>query len=143
MASEILITIHQSSWVCSLQGNLKNSWNRICRAPCGDVKTIKSGKISSIGSDISEKQSIVYTSACIEEARIGRSLSHTNIKDGSNSHSWNDEYHAFGYQLDQWGVDSLFQNLDEEITREFKLYIEEWEICISRARYKYQKPCLL
>ena len=31
----------------------------------GDVITIKSGIISALGSDISEKQSIVYTSTCI------------------------------------------------------------------------------
>ena len=36
----------------------------------GDVKKIKSGKRSAIISDVSEKQSIVYTSACIESARI-------------------------------------------------------------------------
>ena len=36
----------------------------------GDVKTIKSGKRSAISSDVSEKQSIVYTSACIESAGI-------------------------------------------------------------------------
>ena len=83
----------------------------------------KSGKISALGSDISEKQIIVYTSACIEEERIGRTLPHTYSKDGSHSHSWNDEYHAFEYQLDQWGVEKLFQNSDEAITRELKLYI--------------------
>ena len=54
-------------------------------------------------------------------------LSHTYSKYGSHSHSWNDEYHAFGYQLDQWGVENLFQNSDEAITREFKFYIETWE----------------
>ena len=32
----------------------------------GDAKIIKSSKISSISSDVSEKQSILYTSACIE-----------------------------------------------------------------------------
>ena len=32
----------------------------------GDIKTIKSGKRSDISSDVSEKQTIVYTSACIE-----------------------------------------------------------------------------
>ena len=31
----------------------------------GDVKKIQSKKISAISSDVSEKQSIVYTSACI------------------------------------------------------------------------------
>ena len=125
MASEILFTTHQSSWFCSLQGNLTKllrigspgrSW--------GDVKTIKSGKISALGSDISENQSIVYKSACIEEARIGRNLSHTDIKDSLHSHYWKYEYHAFDYQLYQWGVEKLFQNSDEAIPRELKLYIE-------------------
>ena len=79
--------------------------------------------MSALGSDISEKQSIVYTSACIEEARILRTLSHTDMKENSHSHTWNDEDHAFDYQLDQWGVEELFQNSDETITRELKLYI--------------------
>ena len=34
----------------------------------GDVKTIKYGKIYDISSDVSDKQHIVYTSACIESA---------------------------------------------------------------------------
>ena len=109
----------------------------------GDVKTIKSGKISSLGSDISEKQSIVYTSACIEEVRIGRTLSHTDSKDGSHSHTWNNEDHAFDYQSDQWGVEKFFQNGYEAITRELKMYIEKWGKTISRTRAKYQKPCFL
>ena len=53
----------------------------------GDVKTIKSGKRSALGSDISEKQSIVYTSACIEEARIVSSISHTDTNNFSHSHT--------------------------------------------------------
>ena len=36
-------------------GSAERSW--------GDIKTIKQGKISAIGSDIYEKQIIVYTSA--------------------------------------------------------------------------------
>ena len=43
-------------------GAAESSW--------GDVKTIKSGKRSAISSDVSEKQSIVYTSTCIESAII-------------------------------------------------------------------------
>ena len=39
-------------------GSAESSW--------GDYKTTESGKISAIVSDISEKQIIVYTSACIE-----------------------------------------------------------------------------
>ena len=73
-------------------GSYERSWR--------DVKTIKSGKISYIGSDISKKHSIVYTYSCIEEARIVGTLSHIDSKYGSHSHSWNDEDHAFDYQLD-------------------------------------------
>ena len=68
----------------------------------------------------------MYKSACIEEVRIGRTLSHIDSKDGSQSQSWNDEDHAFDYQLYQWGVDKLFQNSYESVTRYLKLYIEEW-----------------
>ena len=98
-------------------GSAERSW--------GDVKTIKLGKRSALVSEISDKQSIVYTSVCIKESRIGGDLPHTDIKDVSHSHSWNDEDHTFDYQLDQWGVEKLFQNSDEAITRELKLYIEE------------------
>ena len=88
-------------------------------------KKIKPGKGSDLGSDISEKQWIVYIFACIEEARIGRTLYCTDSKDGSHRHPWNDEDQAFDYQLDQWGVDKLFQNSHEAIIRELKWYIKD------------------
>ena len=99
-------------------GSADRSW--------GDVKTIKPGKRSALGSDISNKHSIVYTSACIEETRIGRTLSHPYSNDGSHSHYWNEKDQAFEYQLGLWGLEKLFPNADEAITRELKLYIEEW-----------------
>ena len=83
------------------------------------------------------------TSACIEEARIGRTLSHIDSKDGSFSHSWNDEEHAFDYQLDQWGVEKLIQDSDEAITRELRLYIEEWEKSNITNKSQVKKPCFL
>ena len=64
-------------------GSAERSW--------GGVKTIKSRNRSALGRDISEKQSIVYTSACIEEARIRRSVSDTDTNNGSHSHTWNDD----------------------------------------------------
>ena len=109
----------------------------------GDVKTIKSGKISALGSDISEKQSILYTFACIEEARIGMTLYHTDSNDGSHIHTWNDEDQAFDYQLYQGGVDKLFMNAYEAITRELKCILKNGKKIISRIRAKYQKPCFL
>ena len=59
----------------------------------------------------------MYTSVYIEEARIGRTIYHTDSKDGSHSHSCNDEDHTFDCQLDQWGIEKLFHNLDEAINR--------------------------
>ena len=109
----------------------------------GGVKTIKSGKISTLGSDISEKQIIVYTSACVEESRIGINISNTYSKDSSHINSWNDEDNNFDCQLDQWGVEKLFQNSDEVIIRELKMYVEDWEIRISRTRVNYCVLCLL
>ena len=46
------------------------------------------------------------------------------VKHDSQSHFWNDEDHALEYQLDQWGVEKLFQN-SYEVVRELKNYIEE------------------
>ena len=66
----------------------------------------------------------MYKSAFIEEAIIGRTISNKDSKDGSHSQSWNDEDHAFEYQLYQWCVEKLFHNSDEAIIREVKLYIE-------------------
>ena len=43
-------------------GEVERSW--------GDVKTIKYGKRYAISSYVSEKQSIFYTSSCVESARI-------------------------------------------------------------------------
>ena len=63
--------------------------------------------------------------AFIEEARIGSSVSDTYTNNGSHIHTWNDDDQAFDYQLDQWGVEKLFHNQDESITRELKIYIEE------------------
>ena len=71
----------------------------------GDVKTIKSGKISAISSDVSEKQSIFYTSTCIESARIEQYQSDKQLYDNISSHNWNEEDNKFDHQLDKCGVD--------------------------------------
>ena len=71
----------------------------------GDVKTIKYGKRYAIISDVPEKQSIVYTSACIESDRIEQYHSEKQLYDNCSSHTWNEEDDAFDHQLDKWGVD--------------------------------------
>ena len=76
-----ILTIHQSSWFFSLQGNFKILGIGSLERSWGDVKKIKSGKRSALGSEIYERQRIVYTSACIEESRIGGTISHTDSKE--------------------------------------------------------------
>ena len=126
MASEIIFTIYQSPWFWSLQGNFKNIGIGSAEFSWGDVKKIKSVKVSALGSKISENKSRVYTSACIEEARIGKILSNMDSNDSSHSHSWNDEDNAFAYQLYKWGIYNLFQTSDEVIIIELKIYVKHW-----------------
>ena len=65
MASEILLTTHEISWFVSCRVTSKILGIRSAERSWVDVITIKSVKVSVLGSDISEKQSIVYTSDCI------------------------------------------------------------------------------
>ena len=55
----------------------------------GDVKPIKYGKISAVSSDVSEKQSIVYTYAYIESARIKQYHYDKQLNDNCSSHTCN------------------------------------------------------
>ena len=74
----------------------------------GDVNTIKSGKRSAISSDVSEKQIIVYTYACIESAIIEKYHSDKQLNENCSSHTWNEEDDTFDHQLEKWGVDRVF-----------------------------------
>ena len=71
----------------------------------GDVKTIKSGKRPAISSDVSDKQSIIYTAAYIESAIFEQYQSDKQLNDNCSSHTWNEEDDAFDHQLYKWGVD--------------------------------------
>ena len=93
----------------------------------GDAKTIKYGKRSAISSDVSEKQSIVYTSACIESARIEQYQADKQLYENCSSHTWNEEDYTFDHQLNKWGVDRVFSEHPEPVKRELRAYIEDWE----------------
>ena len=70
MASKIFTSLYQGYWFFCMYIHIKvfgigaeeHSWV--------EFNTIKSGKRSAISSDVSEKHSIVYTSAFIESAII-------------------------------------------------------------------------
>ena len=100
-------------------GAAENSW--------GDVKTIKSGKRSAISSDVSEKQSIVYTSACIESAIIEKYHSDKQLNENCSSNTWNGEDDEFDHQLDKWGVERVLSEYLEPVKRNLITYIKDWE----------------
>ena len=54
-----------------------------------------------------------------------------------------DDYQAFNYQLDQWGVENVFHNHDESITRELKMYIKEWEKMNIKNKSQVSKTIFL
>ena len=83
------------------------SWYWCIRAFLGRRKTIKSGKRSSISSDVSEEQSIVYKSACIESARIEQYQSDKKLYENCSSHTWNEEDDTFDHQLDKRSVERV------------------------------------
>ena len=60
---------------------------------------------------------ILYKSGCIEGAIFGKTISNTDSKDGSQSHSCSNEDNTFYYQLYQYGVENLFHNPEEVIIR--------------------------
>ena len=74
----------------------------------GDAKTIKSGKVYAISGDVSQKQSIIYASACIELDRIEQYHYDKQLNDNCSSHTWNEEDDAFDNQLEKWGVEKVF-----------------------------------
>ena len=70
----------------------------------GDVKTINSGKRYVIRSNVSEKESIVYTFVCIESSIIEQYHFDQTINDHYYNHTWNEDDCAFGQQLEKWFV---------------------------------------
>ena len=70
MASKIFTSLHQGSWFVACRVTSKVIGTGAAGRSWGDLRTIKSDKISDISSDVSKKQSIFYTSSCIKSAII-------------------------------------------------------------------------
>ena len=102
---------------CFLQSNFKILGIGSAERSWGDLKKIKSGKISAPGSIIYEMHSIVNESYCIESERIGINISIYKRNYSSLSHSWNEDDDDFEYQSEKWGVENSFKNFPEKLTR--------------------------
>ena len=83
----------------------------------GDVKTIKSEKRLATISDVSRKQSIVYTSAYIESSRNSHSDFYHIQGEYHSRHAWNYNCYTFDQQLKEWGADSVTENKVPDVTR--------------------------
>ena len=92
----------------------------------GDVKKIESGKISAISSNVLEKQSIVYTYACIELGKVVQIGSDYNIDEHYPRNLWYDDDEVFNNQLERWGVDMIYK--PTSVIIELRTYTEELEI---------------
>ena len=57
-----------------------------------------------------EKQIIVYTSSCIESAKIEQYYSDKNFNDHCSSDNWNEEDYAFDQQLGKRVLGKLFSD---------------------------------
>ena len=108
MASKIFTSFHQDSWFVACRVTSKVLGIGAAESSWGDIKTIKSGKRYAISNDVSEKQSIIYTSACIESARIEQYRSDKQVYDNCSINNWNEEDDAFDNQLYKWGVYRVF-----------------------------------
>ena len=76
----------------------------------GNVKTIKSGKLSDTSNNVSEKQRIVYKSACSKSARVERNQSDSNKNYFHIRHVWNDEVGVFDHQFKIWDFEKVTNN---------------------------------
>ena len=109
VASKTFTSLNQGSWFVLCRVTSKVLWIGAAERSWGDVKTIKSGKRSDIISYVSEKQNIVYTSAGIESARIEQYHSYKPLNDNCSIRTWNEEDDAFDQHLEKWGVETIFQ----------------------------------
>jgi len=100
-----------------------------CERAWGDVKRLKAGQRSKTSSEVIEKQSVIYTTACIEAARLKRQELGQDRQD-TNENSilgWNDEDIMFDAKLQEWGVDVDELKRAPTIERQFRGWLEDWE----------------
>ena len=55
-----------------------------------------------------------------------------NINDNFSSHTWNEYDDAFEKQLEKWGMEQLLSDEPKLVTRELRVYIEDWGELIKK-----------
>merc|ERR1712032_126667 len=86
-----------------------------------DVKHIKSGQSSHMKANRIEKQSVIYTTACVEESRLkqkGRKMKPL---------IWGEDDEKMQLDLEKFGVDCVELSQPILPKRKFRCWLEEWE----------------
>ena len=78
---------------------------------------MKLGKISTISSDVSKKQCIVYTYTFIKSNRTEQYHSEKNINYNHSSHIYNEYDDDFDQQLEKWSVEKFYSDEPEPFKR--------------------------
>jgi len=95
----------------------------------GDTKSLKERKCSNLGSGRLEKQSVCYTSACLEEQRMLRNAGLSDNKGSlaDPSYCWEKADEEFKLKLE--GRNFSWKEFEEPTSavREFKCWKEDWE----------------
>ena len=120
-----------TSKLCGI-GPAERSW--------GGVKNIKTGKRSHMSGETTEKISILYVSARIQQSRILCDRLEKLDATGNDAMFGDDDIN-FDMQLEQFGVDT--EALKEPaVDRVFRAWVEEWEVearmkndCVEEARF--------
>ena len=90
-----------------------------------DVKHIKSGYASHIKAEQTEKQSMIYTTARVEEARVmAESMENAT---GRTEIAWTDNDTSFDFQLEKFGIDTFALSTIVIPKRRFCCWVEDWE----------------
>ena len=99
-------------------GSAERSWK--------DVKQIKSGMASHMRADRIEKQSIIYTTARVEEARIKT----VALEDAIDNRQieWGEDDESFNLDLEKFGIDTTELSKPVVPKRKFLCWVEAWEI---------------
>ena len=107
----------------------------------GGVKDIKFGKRSHLSTKNTEMQSILYTSARIQEARAKQSALEQVDARGRDA-MWGDDDEAFELELTNFGVDTT-QLMEEVPRRLFHVWVEDWELELLKKKCPVAEAMLL
>ena len=100
------------------------------------MKHIKSGYSSHIEAEQTEKQSMIYTTARVEEARVmAESMKNAT---GHREIAWTDDDTSFDLQLEKFGVNTIALSIIVIPKRRFCCWVEDWEKLLFEKIISFQ-----